>query len=117
MNSYPETSTPADRRKKAEILGAVLAYVAARDCEVHYCFLQHEMADHFGVGPDTISTEVVCALSALCYAGVVEISPHDPAEPHAILYGAETTIKAAGHVWGVTHFGRVPGPDDEGEAA
>lgn len=115
MNSYPEQSTPADRRRKAEILGAVLTYIAARDCEINYCFLQHEMADHFGVGPDTITLEVLHAVSALCWAGVVDVSPRDPAYPNGLIVGADTTIKAAGHVRGFTHFERVEGPEqDEG---
>ncbi|SIQ99060.1 hypothetical protein SAMN05880590_11018 [Rhizobium sp. RU35A] len=114
MTQTPTLSTVSNRQHKADILAAVLGYVAARTSEVPYCFLQYEIADQFGVGEDVITLEVMHALSALGWAGAVEINT----KLHGVYYfGADTTIRASGAICGYTNFDRRPGPDDEEEAA
>lgn len=117
MTQIPTPSTVSRRQTKADILAAVLGYIAARDCEVPYHFLQHEIADHFGVGEDVITLDVMHAISALGWAGAVEITPHDPADKNWFCYGADTTIRASGKIRGFTNFERVDGPDEEEDAA
>ncbi len=106
----PTASTVPDRQHKANILAAVLGYIAARDCEVPFLFFVREMADQFGTDADDIQTEVINALAALGCAGAVEIGPNRIAG-FGYSFGADTVIKATDHIRSFTHF-EPHGPDE-----
>ncbi|WP_275782458.1 hypothetical protein [Pararhizobium gei] len=114
MTQTPTPSTVSDRQHKADILAAVLGYIAARTTEVNYCFLEHEIADQFGVGEDVITLEVMHSISALGWAGAVEISTPDG---NGFTFGADTTVRASSPIRRYSHFERVPYLDEEEECA
>jgi len=114
MTQAPTHSTVSRRQAKADVLAAVLGYLAARTTEVPYCFLLYEMADQFGADVDETQSDVLMAISALGWAGAVEISTPDG---NGFSFGAETTVRASNAIRRYSHFERVPYLDEEEEAA
>lgn len=114
MIRSPALSTPAYRHHKADIIAAVLGYLAARPCKIPYRLLHQEISDQFDVDEDYLTAEIIGALSALAWAGSIQISTPDDG---GFIFGLDTTVEASMAITRFTRLDRGPSPDDEDEPA
>lgn len=113
---------PAERKHKAELLGAVLAYVSSREFRISYSAIVHDIALQLGVtSEDDISIEVMRALASLGHCGALKIKSDSYVADGERLEGPsfsdEATIVASEVLRNFCSLERIQGAYDEEDAA
>lgn len=112
----------AERKHKAEILGAVLAYVSSREFRISYSAIVHDIALQFGVASeDDISADVMHALASLGHCGALRIKNEtyvaDGKRLEGPTFSDEATIVATEVLRNFCSLERIQGAYDEEDAA